>query len=277
MAAAAAAAPVSAGACNPVALPDAFLDAGALPTLHDRYGLATDRIVERVLGAALSGGPTAYSAVGGTSCRQSAVGGSASSGGAMTVSGLVGLTKTNLREQALASLRTAITSGQLPPETRWSRPSCPSSSRSAGARCARPCDSCSRKACWWRPPAVGSTSDGWAPRRSRTSSRSGRPSSASPPSMLAARDDRIQLGRAAPGPARHHGPGGDDEDLERRIEADLDFHRVLCALTGNEMLLHTWQSLEGSIRMSIMFAGPTGPGQHGCRPARRHRRRDRVR
>jgi transketolase len=34
---------------EPVALPDAFLDAGALPTLHDRYGLATDRIVERVL------------------------------------------------------------------------------------------------------------------------------------------------------------------------------------------------------------------------------------
>ena len=35
---------------EPVALPDAFLDAGALPTLHDRYGLAADRIVERVLG-----------------------------------------------------------------------------------------------------------------------------------------------------------------------------------------------------------------------------------
>src|SRR5689334_7286063 len=31
--------------------------------------------------------------------------------------GLVGLTKVNLREQALASLRTAITSGQLPPES----------------------------------------------------------------------------------------------------------------------------------------------------------------
>ena len=30
---------------------------------------------------------------------------------------LNGLTKTNLREQALASLRTAITSGQLAPET----------------------------------------------------------------------------------------------------------------------------------------------------------------
>src|SRR6476620_9607363 len=33
----------------PVALPDQFLDAGALPTLHDRYGLATDRIVAKVL------------------------------------------------------------------------------------------------------------------------------------------------------------------------------------------------------------------------------------
>ncbi|HEY6687047.1 MAG TPA: GntR family transcriptional regulator, partial [Propionibacteriaceae bacterium] len=35
-----------------------------------------------------------------------------------SASGLVGLTKINLREQALASLRTAITSGELPPQTR---------------------------------------------------------------------------------------------------------------------------------------------------------------
>ncbi|WP_039786139.1 transketolase family protein [Actinoalloteichus spitiensis] len=35
----------------PVALPDEFLAAGALPTLHDRYGLSTDRLVRRVLDA----------------------------------------------------------------------------------------------------------------------------------------------------------------------------------------------------------------------------------
>ncbi|MGW0933675.1 transketolase family protein [Streptomyces sp. NPDC002666] len=35
----------------PIALPDEFIDAGALPTLHERYGLATDRVVERVLAA----------------------------------------------------------------------------------------------------------------------------------------------------------------------------------------------------------------------------------
>ena len=33
----------------PIGLPDRFLAAGALPTLHDRYGLATDRIVDTVL------------------------------------------------------------------------------------------------------------------------------------------------------------------------------------------------------------------------------------
>ena len=34
----------------PVALPDEFLHAGALPTLHERYGLSVDRIVAAVLG-----------------------------------------------------------------------------------------------------------------------------------------------------------------------------------------------------------------------------------
>ena len=34
----------------PVALPDKFLDAGALPTLHQRYGLDVDSIVTKVLG-----------------------------------------------------------------------------------------------------------------------------------------------------------------------------------------------------------------------------------
>ncbi|WP_206060811.1 hypothetical protein [Nonomuraea basaltis] len=32
----------------PIALPDAFLAAGALPTLHDRYGLSTDAIIAAI-------------------------------------------------------------------------------------------------------------------------------------------------------------------------------------------------------------------------------------
>ena len=46
-----------------------------------------------------------------------------------------------------------------------------------------------------------------------------------------------------------------DETLDARIEADLDFPRLLCRSADNETLLHSWSNLEGSIRMSIMYAG----------------------
>lgn len=36
------------GQITPIGLPDEFLDAGALPTLNDRYGVSTTRITERV-------------------------------------------------------------------------------------------------------------------------------------------------------------------------------------------------------------------------------------
>jgi len=42
----------------PIALPDEFLAAGALPTLHDRYGLSTDEVAARIkieLGATAHG------------------------------------------------------------------------------------------------------------------------------------------------------------------------------------------------------------------------------
>ncbi|NQX13820.1 GntR family transcriptional regulator [Microbacteriaceae bacterium VKM Ac-2855] len=43
--------------------------------------------------------------------------------------------------------------------------------------------------------------------------------------------------------------------LEARIEADLEFHRSLVAATGNATLVSSWEALEGSIRMSIMYGG----------------------
>lgn len=42
----------------PIALPDAFLTAGALPTLHDKYGLSTDAVVARVRAALGDPAPT---------------------------------------------------------------------------------------------------------------------------------------------------------------------------------------------------------------------------
>lgn len=55
--------------------------------------------------------------------------------------------------------------------------------------------------------------------------------------------------RAAAEPLRARTP------VDERIEADLAFHRTLCRLADNPTLLHTWASLEGAIRMSIMHAG----------------------
>ena len=33
-----------------IGLPDRFLDAGALPSLHDRYGISTDAIIRQLRG-----------------------------------------------------------------------------------------------------------------------------------------------------------------------------------------------------------------------------------
>lgn len=44
-------------------------------------------------------------------------------------------------------------------------------------------------------------------------------------------------------------------DLTRQIEADMQFHRLMCQLSGNQALLSTWATLEGPIRICIMSAG----------------------
>lgn len=46
----------------------------------------------------------------------------------------------------------------------------------------------------------------------------------------------------------------DDPSLEfvERVEADLGFHLHLCELSGNPMLVESWQHLEGRIRVAIM-------------------------
>ena len=173
----------------------------------------------------------------------------------MAVPSLVGLTKTNLREQALASLRTAITSGQLPPQTPMVETELSEQlqiSRGTLREAMRQLQQegllvvAARGRLYVRSLGPKEIEDIFAVRSALESLAA---------STLASARRPRRRGRSPSRTARPHGPGRDNEDLERRIEADLDFHRTLCQLTGNEMLLHTWQSLEGSIRMSIMYAG----------------------
>ena len=167
---------------------------------------------------------------------------------------LLRLEKTSLREQALTALRRAITTGQLTPGTHLvetdlsealqiSRGTLREAMRqlqqegliSAGARgrlSVRHLDAKEIKDVF----AVRAALESLAARN------------------LADRTDRTgavaELRKAVAEMERWAA-----SNLEDRIEADLKFHRTLCHLSGNETLLHQWSSLEGSIRMSIMFAG----------------------
>lgn len=164
------------------------------------------------------------------------------------------LEKTSLREQALSSLRRAITSGQIRPGTHLvetelsdamqiSRGTLREAMRqlqqegliSAGPRgrlSVRHLDAQEIRNIF----AVRAALEGLAVRD------------------LSNRDDRDHivgvLRDAVVEMERRESASIDD-----RIEADLEFHRKMCQLTGNDTLVHSWQSLEGSIRMSIMFAG----------------------
>lgn len=167
---------------------------------------------------------------------------------------LLRLERTSLREQALSALRRAITTGELAPGTHLvetelsdalqiSRGTLREAMRqlqqegliSAGAR--------GRLSV--RHLDANEIKDIFAVRAS-LESLAGR--------TLANRDDRsgavAALRKAVIEMERRV-----DAHLDDRIEADLKFHRTMCQLAGNETLLHLWSSLEGSIRMSIMFAG----------------------
>ena len=172
-----------------------------------------------------------------------------------SAAGLVGLTKTNLREQAVASLRTAITSGQLPPQTpmveaelserlQISRGTLREALRQLqqeGLVTVGP-----RGRLYVRhlgPKEIGDIFDV----RAALEAMAAR--------ALAQRADRAETTAELRSLLHTMSEARADVDLDGRIEADLNFHRGLCQLTGNDTLMHTWESLEGSIRMSIMFAG----------------------
>lgn len=173
----------------------------------------------------------------------------------ITAASLTGLTKTNLREQALASLRTAITSGQIPPESQMvetelsdqlgiSRGTLREAMRQLqqeGLLVAQ-----SRGRLFVRRLGPKEIGDIFAVRAALEALAASR---------LAGNEVRTQIVTELRALLAAMDRAIGEGNLEQRIESDLAFHRALCRLTDNESLLHTWEGLEGSIRMSIMFAG----------------------
>jgi DNA-binding GntR family transcriptional regulator len=167
---------------------------------------------------------------------------------------LLGLEKKSLREQALSALRTAITSGELAPgrhlvETELSEML--QISRGTLREALRQLEQEGLLSAGPRGRLSVRHLDAKEIRdifsvRAALESLAARTLCELPDRDYAIRSLRTAIGAME---AATHGT------LEERIETDMEFHRTLCRLTGNETLLHTWESLEGSIRMSIMFAG----------------------
>jgi DNA-binding GntR family transcriptional regulator len=167
---------------------------------------------------------------------------------------LLGLEKKSLREQALSALRTAITSGELAPgrhlvETELSEML--QISRGTLREALRQLEQEGLLSAGTRGRLSVRHLDAKEIRdifsvRAALESLAARTLCELPDRDYAIRSLRTAIGEME---AATHGT------LEERIETDMEFHRTLCRLTGNETLVHTWESLEGSIRMSIMFAG----------------------
>ncbi|WP_016998225.1 GntR family transcriptional regulator [Kocuria atrinae] len=167
---------------------------------------------------------------------------------------LAGLAKVNLRQQALTALRRAITTGELPPGTHLvetelseqlqiSRGTLREAMRqlqqegliTAGARGRLSVRSLDAKEIL-DIFAVRAALESLAVRTLSSAENGG--------AAVKVLRERVESMQQVA-----------DRALEERIEADLDFHRTLCQLTGNAMLMHSWGALEGSIRMSFMWAG----------------------
>lgn len=167
---------------------------------------------------------------------------------------LLGLERTSLRQQALEALRRAISTGELPPGThlvetelseklRISRGTLREALRelqqegllSAGARGRLSVRSLSDK----------EIRDVFAVRAALESLAARILSAVPERSAIIA-----ELREAIDGMVR-----AVEDGLEDRIESDLNFHRTLVRLTDNDTLMRSWQALEGTIRMSVMFAG----------------------
>ena len=167
---------------------------------------------------------------------------------------LLGLERTSLRQQALEALRRAISTGELPPgkhlvETELSEML--KISRGTLREALRELQ---------QEGLVSAGPRGWLSVRSLTDQeirdlfavRAALESLAA--QLLSGTADRsaiiATLRASVDGMTR-----AAQDRLEDRIESDLNFHRTLCTLTGNDTLVRSWQALEGTVRMSIMFAG----------------------
>jgi DNA-binding GntR family transcriptional regulator len=167
---------------------------------------------------------------------------------------LGGLTKTNLREQALVALRNAVTSGEIEPGTHLVETELSAAlsiSRGTLREALRQLqqegliEATERGRLRVRTLSSSEITDMFVVRAALEGLAAG---------LLAALPDRSDVIRRLEVALEEL--AASTGSINEMVEIDLAFHRTLCELTGNSALVHSWEGIAGAIRMSIMFAGP---------------------
>lgn len=157
-----------------------------------------------------------------------------------------------LREQCLALLRSAITAGKLAPGTRLVETELSAAfgvSRGTLREALRALQqeglvTARESGLWVRVLGEGEIGDIFAVRAALEGLAV---------EVLCSRPDRSEVVAEL---RRWLDVMGEEGDLESQVEADLQFHHLMCRLSGNETLVRSWEFLSGHVRITIMHAGP---------------------
>lgn len=167
---------------------------------------------------------------------------------------LLGLEKTNLRKQALVALRRAITAGEIAPGTHLVETELSEMLQISRGTLREALRELQHQGLVSAGPRGRLSVRSLAPKEIHEIFTVRAALEALAARLLSNQDNRA--GNVATLRSRLDDmSAATGKGLEEQIETDLAFHHTLVELTDNGTLLQAWESLEGSIRMSIMFAG----------------------
>ena len=167
---------------------------------------------------------------------------------------ILGLQRNTLRMQAIEALRRAITTGELPPGSHVSEIEMSTRLGISRGTLREAMRTLELEGLLTSGPAAGCSSGSWTKTNCGTCSACA-PHSRRSPRAHSPRARNATQAVAALRAAADRMSAAENESLDARMRADLDFHRELCRLTGNATLVRAWSALEGSILMSITRSG----------------------
>lgn len=172
----------------------------------------------------------------------------------MSESSILGLQRMTLREQAVDALRSAIVSGELPSGSHVSEVEMATRLQISRGTLREAMRSLQIEGLLTAGPRGRLLVRHMSDRQVRDLFAVRGALEAMAARELTQREERADLVASLRAAAERLGAAS-GSSVEARLAADMDFHREMCRLTGNETLLHAWTALESSIQMSVTNSG----------------------